>query len=111
MQPWRWAIALLGPPAVQDSLGGNSCTMMIACVSPADTNFDESMSTLKYANRARNIKNKPIANKDPHSLQLAAMKAEIQVEHWEGYWVRCSRGCDMAHLKHPVKRNMAYLTC
>ena len=44
--------------------------MMIACVSPADANFDESLSTLKYANRARNIKNKPIANKEPEAFQL-----------------------------------------
>ena len=48
---------------LQDSLGGNSRTVMIACVSPADVNFEETLSTLKYANRARNIKNKPIVNK------------------------------------------------
>ncbi|OAD81142.1 hypothetical protein PHYBLDRAFT_7430, partial [Phycomyces blakesleeanus NRRL 1555(-)] len=40
---------------LQDSLGGNSQTMMMACVSPADTNFMETLNTLKYANRARNI--------------------------------------------------------
>ena len=50
---------------------------MIACISPADFNFDESLNTLKYANRARNIKNKPVVNKDPHSLQLAALKEQI----------------------------------
>ncbi|PKI73113.1 hypothetical protein CRG98_006521 [Punica granatum] len=45
---------------LQDSLGGNSKTVMIACVSPADTNAEETLNTLKYANRARNIQNKAI---------------------------------------------------
>ena len=49
---------------LKDSLGGNSHTLMIACVSPADTNVDESLSTLHYADRARKIKNKPIINRD-----------------------------------------------
>ena len=45
-------------------MGGNSHTLMIACVSPADTNVDETLSTLRYADRARKIKNKPIINRD-----------------------------------------------
>lgn len=52
---------------LQDSLGGNSRTSMIACVSPAEVNFEETLNTLKYASRARNIKNKPIVNRDPNS--------------------------------------------
>ncbi|KAL7683726.1 putative kinesin-like protein [Plasmopara halstedii] len=47
---------------LQDSLGGNSRTLMIACVSPASVSFEETLNTLKYANRAKNIKNKPIVN-------------------------------------------------
>jgi len=47
---------------LQDSLGGNSRTVMIACVSPSDRDFMETLNTLKYANRARNIKNKVTAN-------------------------------------------------
>ena len=43
---------------LQDSLGGNSRTLMIACISPTDRDFMETLNTLKYANRARNIKNK-----------------------------------------------------
>ena len=43
---------------LQDSLGGNSKTLMIACVSPSDRDFMETLNTLKYSNRARNIKNK-----------------------------------------------------
>ena len=44
---------------LQDSLGGNTKTVMIAALSPADYNYDETLSTLRYANRAKNIKNKP----------------------------------------------------
>ncbi|XP_047115391.1 chromosome-associated kinesin KIF4A [Schistocerca piceifrons] len=63
---------------LQDSLGGNSVTLMIACVSPADYNLDETMSTLRYADRARNIKNKPIVNQDPKSAELLRLKQENQ---------------------------------
>jgi len=52
---------------LQDSLGGNSRTTMIACCSPAECNFEETLNSLKYANRAKNIKNKPIINRDPNS--------------------------------------------
>lgn len=48
---------------LQDSLGGNSRTAMIACVSPADEVLEETLNTLKYANRARNIRNKPVVNR------------------------------------------------
>lgn len=47
---------------LQDALGGNSRTLMLACVSPADNSFDETLNTLKYASRARFIKNKPTVN-------------------------------------------------
>ncbi|ORX88032.1 kinesin-domain-containing protein, partial [Anaeromyces robustus] len=47
---------------LQDSLGGNSKTIMIACISPSYEDYDESLNTLKYAQRARKIKNKPIIN-------------------------------------------------
>ncbi|CAJ1352508.1 unnamed protein product [Effrenium voratum] len=62
---------------LQDSLGGNSRTVMIACVSCADIDFEETLNTLKYAHRARNIKNKPVVNHDPRTAQLAAMQDEI----------------------------------
>jgi kinesin family protein 4/21/27 len=50
---------------------------MIACVSPSDRDFIETLNTLKYANRARNIKNKVIANQDKASKQLAILRSEI----------------------------------
>ncbi|XP_041367345.1 kinesin-like protein KIF21A isoform X2 [Gigantopelta aegis] len=62
---------------LQDSLGGNSRTLMIACISPTDRDFMETLNALKYANRARNIKNKIVANQDKASKQMAALRAEI----------------------------------
>ena len=64
---------------LQDSLGGNSKTLMIACVSPADVNADETVNTLKYANRAKNIKNKPIINRDPNSAKIEALRQRMGV--------------------------------
>ncbi|KAF8377384.1 hypothetical protein HHK36_030761 [Tetracentron sinense] len=61
-----------------DSLGGNSKTVMIACVSPADTNAEETLNTLKYANRARNIQNKAIINRDPIAAQMQRMHSQIE---------------------------------
>ncbi|KAL4273393.1 hypothetical protein GQ457_13G009540 [Hibiscus cannabinus] len=63
---------------LQDSLGGNSKTVMIACVSPADTNAEETLNTLKYANRARNIQNKAVINRDPTAAQLKRMRSQIE---------------------------------
>uniref|UniRef100_A0A915NXN0 Kinesin-like protein n=2 Tax=Meloidogyne TaxID=189290 RepID=A0A915NXN0_9BILA len=63
---------------LQDSLGGNTKTVMIACISPSDNNFDESLSTLRYANRAKNIRNKPRINEDPKDALLREYQAEIE---------------------------------
>ncbi|XP_014665567.1 PREDICTED: kinesin-like protein KIF21A isoform X2 [Priapulus caudatus] len=62
---------------LQDSLGGNSRTLMIACIAPCDRDFMETLNTLKYANRARNIKNKVVVNQDKTSKQIAALRVEI----------------------------------
>ena len=62
---------------LQDSLGGNSHTLMIACVSPADTNVEETVSTLRYADRARKIKNKPVVNQDGKDAENAKLRREI----------------------------------
>jgi len=63
---------------LQDSLGGNSKTLMIATLSPASYNYDETLSTLRYANRAKNIKNKPRINEDPKDAMLREYQEEIQ---------------------------------
>ncbi|RHY13496.1 hypothetical protein DYB36_005478 [Aphanomyces astaci] len=64
---------------LQDSLGGNTKTVMVAAISPADYNFEETLSTLRYANRAKNIKNKPTVNEDPKDAKLREYKAEIEL--------------------------------
>ncbi|KAI9332345.1 P-loop containing nucleoside triphosphate hydrolase protein [Obelidium mucronatum] len=62
---------------LQDSLGGNAKTLMIATLSPASYNYDETLSTLRYANRAKNIKNKPKVNEDPKDAMLREYQEEI----------------------------------
>lgn len=63
---------------LQDSLGGSAKTMMVAAISPADYNYEETLSTLRYANRAKNIKNKPKINEDPKDTMIREFKAEIE---------------------------------
>ena len=62
---------------LQDSLGGNTKTVMLANAGPADVNADESLSTLRYANRAKNIKNIPKVNEDPKDALLRGYQEEI----------------------------------
>jgi hypothetical protein len=50
---------------------------MIACVSPSDTNFMETLNTLNYASRARNIKNKVMINQDYQAMEVHQLRAEI----------------------------------
>ncbi|XP_078326177.1 chromosome-associated kinesin KIF4-like isoform X2 [Crassostrea virginica] len=63
---------------LQDSLGGNSYTLMIACVSPADSNMEETLNSLRYADRARKIKNKPVINRDPQAAEIYRLKQLVQ---------------------------------
>ena len=63
---------------LQDSLGGNTKTVMCANCGPAGYNFDETISTLRYANRAKNIKNKPKINEDPKDAMLREFQDEIK---------------------------------
>ncbi|CAL9761234.1 unnamed protein product [Musa acuminata subsp. burmannicoides] len=63
---------------LQDSLGGNSKTVMIACISPADSNAEETINTLKYANRARNIQNKAVINRDPVAAEMQRMRSQLE---------------------------------
>ena len=59
---------------LQDSLGGNSKTLMICCVSPSGPSFYESLNALRYANRARNIQNTPVVNRDPTLILIDELK-------------------------------------
>ena len=59
---------------LKDSLGGNAKTVMIACVSPADTNLSETVNTLRWADQARKIENKPTVNMDPTTAEILKLK-------------------------------------
>lgn len=91
---------------LQDSLGGNSKTVMIACISPADINAEESLNTLKYANRARNIQNKPIVNRDVISNEMQRMQEQLKLLQAE----LCARGGGAPFNEVPVlKERIAWL--
>ncbi|KAI7849860.1 hypothetical protein BDC45DRAFT_546816 [Circinella umbellata] len=64
---------------LQDSLGGNSQTLMLACVSPADSNYTETLNTLKYANRARNIRNRVVVNQEFTNDASSVDKLKAQI--------------------------------
>lgn len=62
---------------LQDSLGGNSKTIMIANVGPSSYNYNETLTTLRYAHRAKTIQNKPVKNEDPQDAKLKEYQEEI----------------------------------
>ncbi|EGD83650.1 hypothetical protein PTSG_04256 [Salpingoeca rosetta] len=62
---------------LKESLGGNSKTIMVAAISPANINYGETLSTLHYANRAKNIVNKPIVNEDENVRLIRELRAEV----------------------------------
>ncbi|KAJ8017166.1 hypothetical protein DPEC_G00014930 [Dallia pectoralis] len=62
---------------LQDSLGGNARTVMVANIGPASYNLEETLTTLRYSNRAKNIKNKPRVNEDPKDALLREFQEEI----------------------------------
>eukprot|EP00347_Sterkiella_histriomuscorum_P013110 403365981 len=68
---------------LKQSLGGSSFTIMIACLSPSDLYFDENMSTLKYANQASKIKNKPVQNIDEKILMIRNLKEQVRQLQFE----------------------------
>jgi kinesin family protein 4/21/27 len=64
---------------LQDSLGGNSKSLFLCCVSPIYIDLMESLGALRYANRARRIQNKPVVNLDSRSAMIAEMQEIIKV--------------------------------
>ena len=62
---------------LKDSLGGNSMTAMIAAISPADINFEETLSTLRYADSAKRIKNHAVVNEDANARMIRELKEEL----------------------------------
>lgn len=67
---------------------------MIACCSPAESSYEETLNTLKYASRARNIKNKPVLNRDPASQQIHELKQQVENLHKE---LSCQRKVMLQH--------------
>lgn len=63
---------------LKDALGGNSQTLFLACISPAESNESESHSTLNYARQARNIQNKPVKNMDKQQAELRRLKYAVK---------------------------------
>jgi len=97
---------------LQDSLGGNSNTIMIACVSPAESNYEESLNTLKYASRARKIKNKPIVNRDATSLIIVNLKEyiiELQEELLKHGQILQACGVNLSRLEPRLVPNVELL--
>ncbi|KAI0206755.1 kinesin heavy chain [Astrocystis sublimbata] len=64
---------------LKDSLGGNSMTAMIAAISPADINYDETLSTLRYADSAKRIKNHAVINEDANARMIRELKEELSL--------------------------------
>ena len=75
---------------LQDALGGNSKTLFIACVSPAASNTDETLSTLRYANAAKNIQNKAVVNRSPQ--EIALLRAAVKLNAMTFEYVRVAHG-------------------
>ena len=63
---------------LQDNLGGNSKTVMVATVSPAVDNYEETLSTLRYADRAKRIVNHAVINEDPNAKIIRELREEVE---------------------------------
>lgn len=63
---------------LKDSLGGNSITIMVATISPADANYSETLSTLRYSSRAKDIVNRPTVNEDNNTKTIRELRSEIE---------------------------------
>ena len=63
---------------MQDNLGGNSKTVMVATISPAADNYEETLSTLRYADRAKRIVNHAVVNEDPNARIIRELRQEVE---------------------------------
>ena len=76
--PFQVNVKLPLPLCLQDSLGGNSRTAMVATVSPSADNYDETLSTLRYADRAKSIVNHAVVNEDPNARIIRELREEVE---------------------------------
>ena len=83
---------------LKDSLGGNSKTAMIAAIAPAD--YEETLSTLRYADQAKKIKNKAVINEDPNAKLVRELKEELEM------LLRDRRGEPVEQLRREVVLDM-----
>lgn len=86
---------------LQESLGGNASTVMLAAISPADYNYDETLGTLKYANRAKSIANAVVKNEDESERMITDLKKEI-----EALRAQLAAGGDSASASAPAAASM-----
>ena len=97
---------------LQGALGGNSQTLFLACISPSDTNANETLSTLQYANRARNIKNTLKKNVDPTAIEMQRLHAltnVLQCELVKHIFIQGDDGENQAEITSPGgKSNSTY---
>lgn len=63
---------------LKDNLGGNSKTVMVATISPAADNYEETLSTLRYADRAKRIVNHAVVNEDPNARIIRELRQEVE---------------------------------
>ena len=64
---------------LQDNLGGNSKTVMVATISPSADNYEETLSTLRYADRAKRIVNHAVINEDPNARIIRDLRDEVEM--------------------------------
>ena len=79
---------------LKDSLGGNSKTAMIAAISPADVQYEETLSTLRYADQAKKIKNKAVINEDPNAKLVRELKEELEMLRGTVTYIHCLKSAN-----------------
>ncbi|XP_033627978.1 kinesin-like protein KIF3A [Asterias rubens] len=88
-----------------DSLGGNGITLMIACITPSSYCISESLSTLRYANRAKRIKNKPVIRMDPREKLILSLKREVKLLRNENSYLKNRLEFPSPIKPSPMRRN------
>ncbi|GJD12503.1 Chromosome-associated kinesin KIF4 [Galdieria sulphuraria] len=88
-----------------NSLGGNSKTAMIACISPSEDSMQETLNTLKYAHRARNIRNKPVVNYDTTFSELQELRKKV-AQLQEQLAAYENSGAMLLTCEHPTKNSV-----
>ena len=89
-----------------DSLGGNTKTLMITNIGPAMKNYDETLNSIRYANQAKNIKNKPKINEDPKDAKLREIQDEIVKLREYLKSLACSNGINPKIFDGDLNENM-----